>query len=249
MVKKITDLNNYKNFDNKKNNQIDSMAFLKQKLNEIGMPQKELAQKLKRNVVTVTRWVNGSREISAENAIKIGTILNCDPAEILFPEKKLKTIEVHSYTDLSFMVKDLTKKYYKNVMVPDGYYTPATKAVKFFKIGNQHHEEIFLFERYGTKNNYEGFHEDSIGKICYLEPITKKVKQGCTPIMALVKINETTSNYSLDILNPKTEKPFNEMSIGVNPDWIKVCAPKKCSFFERYNHNFISKNLHQNNSH
>ena len=88
MVKKISNIDNFKKDQNQNGTYNPSMAFLKQKLNEVGMPQKELAQKLKRNVVTVTRWVNGSREISAENAIKIGEILGCDPAEILFPEKK-----------------------------------------------------------------------------------------------------------------------------------------------------------------
>ena len=243
MVKKISTIDNYKKNQNQSGIYNPNMAFLKQKLNEVGMPQKELAQKLKRNVVTVTRWVNGSREISAENAIKIGEILGCDPAEILFPEKKLKEIMLRSYTDYSFMVKDLTKKYYRNVLIPTEFYTPATKAVKFFKIGSQHHEEIFLFERYGTSNNYEGFHEDSIGKICYLEPSSKKAKQGCVPTMALVRLNESTSNYSLDLLNPKTEEPLNKLSIGIDPEDIKICAPKKMSFFEKYNHNYITRKI------
>ena len=168
------------------------MNFLKEKIEQVGMTPKQLAKKLDKNPVTVYRWVNEDRKISPEAAIEISKILRCDPAAILFPPKKLNVIQLHSYTDDSFMVKDLTKRYYQDVVIPGGFYTPETKAVKFYKIGSQHHEEILLFERYGTKNNYEGFHEDSINKICYLEPNLKKSKEGCAPIVALVKINENT---------------------------------------------------------
>ena len=236
MVNNITKITNYSNSKNKKGNSSD-MNFLKEKIEQVGMTPKMLAKKLDRNPVTVYRWVNEDRKISPEAAIEIAKILKCDPAAILFPPKKLNTIELHSYTDDSFIVKDLTKRYYKNVIVPGGFYTPETKAVKFFKIGSQHHEDILLFERYGTVNNYEGFHEDSINKICYVEPTTKKAKEGCTPLVALVKINETTSSYTLDLLNPRTQEPFNKGSIGINPDWIKVCAPRKMLYSPKFNTN------------
>ena len=228
MVNNVTDINN-----NKKS----EMNFLKEKMNQVGVTQKELANKLDRNVVTINRWFNEERQITPENAIKISKILKCDPAAILFPAKKINKIELHSYTDDSYMVKDLTPKYYVDVIIPDGFYTPETKAVKFYKIGSQHHGEIYLFERVKVGKHYEGFHEDSINKICYLEPISKKTKVGCTPIIALVKVNETTSNYTLNLLNPKTQEPLNKMSIGIDPDFIKVSAPKKMSFFPKFNIN------------
>ena len=228
MVNNVTDINN-----NKKS----EMNFLKEKMNQVGVTQKELANKLDRNVVTINRWFNEERQITPENAIKISKILKCDPAAILFPAKKINKIELHSYTDDSYMVKDLTPKYYVDVIIPDGFYTPETKAVKFYKIGSQHHGEIYLFERVKVGKHYEGFHEDSINKICYLEPISKKAKISCTPIIALVKVNETTSNYTLNLLNPKTQEPLNKMSIGIDPDFIKVSAPKKMSFFPKFNIN------------
>ncbi len=228
MVNNVTDINNNKKTE---------MNFLKEKMNQVGVTQKELANKLDRNVVTINRWFNEERQITPENAIKISKILKCDPAAILFPAKKINKIELHSYTDDSFMVKDLTPKYYVDVIIPDGFYTPETKAVKFYKIGSQHHGEIYLFERIKVGKHYEGFHEDSINKICYLEPISKKAKVGCTPIIALVKVNETTSNYTLNLLNPKTQEPLNKMSIGIDPDFIKVSAPKKMSFFPKFNLN------------
>tara|TARA_R100000951_G_scaffold84120_1_gene71878 strand:- start:2122 stop:2811 length:690 start_codon:yes stop_codon:yes gene_type:complete len=228
MVNNVTDINN-----NKKS----EMNFLKEKMNQVGVTQKELANKLDRNVVTINRWFNEERQITPENAIKISKILKCDPAAILFPAKKINKIELHSYTDDSYMVKDLTPKYYVDVIIPDGFYTPETKAVKFYKIGSQHHGEIYLFERVKVGKHYEGFHEDSINKICYLEPISKKAKISCTPIIALVKVNETTSNYTLNLLNPKTQEPLNKMSIGIDPSFIKVSAPKKMSFFPKFNLN------------
>ena len=228
---------NIKTKKHERKNISSEMNFLKEKIEQVGMTPKQLAKKLDKNPVTVYRWVNEDRKISPEAAIEISKILKCDPAAILFPPKKLNVIQLHSYTDDSFMVKDLTKRYYQNVVIPGGFYTPETKAVKFYKIGSQHHEEILLFERYGTKNNYEGFHEDSINKICYLEPNNKKAKEGCAPIVALVKINENTLNYTLDLLHPKTQKPFNELSVGIDPDWIKVCAPRKMVFAPKFNTN------------
>ena len=236
MVNHVTEIVKIRNSNNKKEKSSD-MNFLKEKITQVGISQKELANKLHKNIVTVNRWVNEERQITPENAIEIAKILKCDPAAILFPPKKLNVIQLHSYTDDSFMVKDLTKRYYQDVVIPGGFYTPETKAVKFYKIGSQHHEEILLFERYGTKNNYEGFHEDSINKICYLEPSIKKAKEGCAPIVALVKINENTFNYTLDLLHPKTQKPFNELSVGIDPDWIKVCAPRKMVFAPKFNTN------------
>ena len=228
MVNNISKLNLTKKSD---------MNFLKEKITQVGISQKDLANKLHKNIVTVNRWVNEERQITPENAIEIAKILKCDPASILFPPKKLNVIQLHSYTDDSFMVKDLTKRYYQDVIIPGGFYTPETKAVKFYKIGSQHHEEILLFERVGNKNDYEGFHEDSINKICYLEPNDKKKKEGCAPIIAVVKINETTPNYTLDLLHPKTLKPLNELSVGINPDWIKVSAPRKMTFSPKFNSN------------
>jgi len=237
MVNNVTEIKNITSSKTSKKGISSDMNFLKEKITQVGMSQKELAQKLQKNIVTVNRWVNEERQITPENAIEIAKILKCDPAAILFPPKKLNSITIHSYTDDSFMVKDITKRYYQDVIIPGGFYTPETKAVKFFKIGSQHHGEIMLFEREGTKNNYEGFHEDSINKICYLEPNNKAAKEGCTPIVALVKINETTPNYTLDLLHPKTNLPFNKKSTGIPPEWIKVCAPKKMSFFPKFNLN------------
>lgn len=228
MVNNVSKLNITKKSD---------MNFLKEKITQVGISQKDLANKLHKNIVTVNRWVNEERQITPENAIEIAKILKCDPASILFPPKKLNIIELHSYTDDSFMVKDLTKRYYQDIVIPGGFYTPETKAVKFYKIGSQHHEEIQLFERVGNKNNYEGFHEDSINKVCYLEPNDKKKKEGCAPIIAVVKINENTPNYTLDLLHPKTLKPLNELSVGINPDWIKVSAPRKMTFSPKFNSN------------
>tara|TARA_R100000541_G_scaffold1060_1_gene4963 strand:+ start:48 stop:749 length:702 start_codon:yes stop_codon:yes gene_type:complete len=231
-------VNNIHNLANSKlKRQKSDMNFLKEKITQVGISQKDLASKLNKNIVTVNRWVNEERQITPENAIEIAKILRCDPAAILFPPKKLNTLELHYYTDDSFMVKDLTKSFYKKIVIPSGYYTKSTLAVRFYKIGSQHHNEILLFERVSSDNGYEGFHEDSIGKICYLEPNAKMTKQGCTPIIALVKINESTPNYTLDLIHPKTLKPMNEKSIGVNPEWIKISAPKKMSFFEKYNNN------------
>ena len=214
------------------------MNFLKEKITQVGISQKELANKLHKNIVTVNRWVNEERQITAENAIEIAKILKCDPAAILFPPKKLSKITLKHYTDDSYMVKNMDKKFWKEVVIPNGFYSEGTLAVKYYRLGSQHHNLIQLFERIKINNHYEGFHEDSINQICYLEPTEKvKKKEGCVPIIALVKINESKSNYALDLLHCRTGEPLNEKSNGIPPDWVKVCAPLKMSYFEKYNLN------------
>lgn len=241
MVNNIVDYNNQKIYLKKnKLNEIEKnkeMNFLKEKMSQVGLSQKELANRLDRNVVTINRWFNEERQITPVNAIEIAKILKCDPAAILFPPKKLNTIELHYYTDDSYMVKDLTKKYYSKIVIPNGYYTKTTLAVKFYKIGSEKHNEIMLFESVTTENNYEGFHEDSIGKICYIELDKKKIKIGFTQIIAIVKINESTPNYTLDLINPKTNNLINKKLVGINPEYIKISAPLKMCFFEKYNYN------------
>ena len=108
MVNNVSKLNLTKKSD---------MNYLKEKITQVGISQKDLANKLHKNIVTVNRWVNEERQITPENAIEIAKILKCDPAAILFPPKKLNVIELHSYTDDSFMVKDLTKRYYQNIVL------------------------------------------------------------------------------------------------------------------------------------
>ena len=127
----------------------DTMALLQNKLDEVGMSQAELARELKRNKVTINRWSHNTRDISAANAIEIAKVLNCDPSDILFPAKKLDTIELHSYAE-DYIVKKLHKKNYKDIIIPGGFYTPQTKAVQFFAPGREAHNEIHLFERSGN---------------------------------------------------------------------------------------------------
>ena len=214
------------------------MNFLKEKITQVGISQKELANKLHKNIVTVNRWVNEERQITAENAIEIAKILKCDPAAILFPPKKLNKITLKHYTDDSYMVKNMDKKFYYDVVIPNGFYSEGTLAVRYYRLGSQHHNLIQLFERIKINNHYEGFHEDSINQICYLEPTEKvKKKEGCVPIIALVKINESKSNYAIDLLHCRTGEPLNEKSNGIDPSWVKVCAPLKMSYFEKYNLN------------
>ena len=214
------------------------MNYLKEKITQVGISQKELANKLQKNVVTVNRWVNDLRHISPENAIEIAKIIKCDPAAILFPPKKLNKLTIKYYTDDSYMVKGMDKRFHKEVIVPNGYSSEATIAVNYYKIGSQHHNQVHLFEAQKVGSSTEGFHEDSINRICYIEPTMKIAKKmGCTPVMALVRINETKSNYRLDLLHVKTEKPVNDKSVAIDPDWIKVCAPLKMTFFEKFNTN------------
>ena len=146
--------------------------FLKKKMDEVGMAASELAQKLKVSPVTVHRWLNTSRKVSPEQAIDISKIINCDPTEILFPTKKLDTIELHSYAE-DYIVKKLHKKNYRNIIIPGGFYTPQTKAIQFYAPGREAHNEIHLFERSGTTDyDYNGFSEDAINSTCYIEPLS-----------------------------------------------------------------------------
>ena len=209
--------------------------FLKNKMDEVGMAASELAHKLKVSPVTVHRWLNTSRKVSPEQAIEISKIIQCDPTEILFPTKKLDTIELHSYAE-DYIVKKLHKKNYRNIIIPGGFYTPQTKAVQFYAPGREAHNEIHLFERSGVSNyDYDGFSEDAINSTCYIEPTEKAKKHGCRVLVALIEIDKSQTTFRLNLLHPETKKPMSKISTNVDPRDIKIAAPRKMTFFESYN--------------
>ena len=214
----------------------DTMALLQNKLDEVGMSQAELARELKRNKVTINRWSHNTRDISAANAIEIAKVLNCDPSDILFPAKKLDTIELHSYAE-DYIVKKLHKKNYKDIIIPGGFYTPQTKAVQFFAPGREAHNEIHLFERSGnTDYDYDGFSEDAINSTCYVEPTEKCRKKGCRDVICLIEVDKSQPTFRLNLLHPETKKPMTKLtSTNVDPKDIKIAAPRKMAFFESYN--------------
>jgi len=209
--------------------------FLKKKMDEVGMAASELAHKLKVSPVTVHRWLNTSRKVSPEQAIEISKIIQCDPTEILFPTKKLDTIELHSYAE-DYIVKKLHKKNYRNIIIPGGFYTPQTKAVQFYAPGREAHNEIHLFERSGVSSyDYDGFSEDAINSTCYIEPTEKAKKHGCRVLVALIEIDKSQTTFRLNLLHPETKKPMSKISTNVDPRDIKIAAPRKMTFFESYN--------------
>ena len=209
--------------------------FLKKKMDEVGMAASELAHKLKVSPVTVHRWLNTSRKVSPEQAIEISKIINCDPTEILFPTKKLDTIELHCYSE-DYIVKKLHKKNYRDIIIPGGFFTPQTKAVQFYSPGREAHNEIHLYERSGnTDYDYDGFSEDAINSTCYLEPTDKAKKHGCRTIIALIEIDKSQPTFRLNLLHPETKKPMSKIATNVDPRDIKIAAPRKMTFFESYN--------------
>ena len=210
--------------------------FLKNKMDEVGMAASELAHKLKVSPVTVHRWLNTSRKVSPEQAIEIAKIINCDPTEILFPAKKLHTIELHSYAE-DYICKKLHKKNFREIIIPGGFYTPQTKAVQFYAPGREAHNEIHLFERSGnTDYDYDGFSEDAINSTCYVEPTEKCRKKGCRDVICLIEIDKSQPTFRLNLLHPETKKPMTKLtSTNVDPRDIKIAAPRKMTFFESYN--------------
>ena len=209
--------------------------FLKNKMDEVGMAASELAHKLKVSPVTVHRWLNTSRKVSPEQAIEIAKIINCDPTEILFPAKKLHTIELHSYAE-DYICKKLHKKNFREIIIPGGFYTPQTKAVQFYAPGREAHNEIHLFERSGVSDyDYDGFSENAINSTCYIEPTEKARKKGCRDMICLIEIDKTQTTFRLNLLHPETKKPISEIATNVDPRDIKIAAPRKMTFFESYN--------------
>lgn len=224
---KIVDIKNLKV------NEVD--MFLKQKMQEVGMDSQELARRLNVSPVTTYRWEKGERKISVEQSILIAQILKCDPENILFPAKKIETIELHSYAE-DYVVKKLHKKNYRKIIIPSGYYTPQTKAVQFYAPGREAHKEIHLFERSGvTDYDYDGFSENAINSTCYIEPTEKGRKKGCRNVICLIEINKSQPTFRLNLLHPETKKPVSKTATNVDPRDIKIAAPRKMTFFESYN--------------
>jgi len=227
---KVIDISN----QNLKGNEAD--MFLKQKMEEVSMDSQELAYKLKVSPVTTHRWLKGERKVSVEQAIEIAKILQCNPADILFPAKKIDSLELHGYAE-DYVVRRLHKKNYREIIIPGGFYTPQTKAIQFYAPGREAHNEIHLFERGGTTDyDYNGFSEDAINSTCYVEPTEKSRKKGCRDVICLIEIDKSQPTFRLNLLHPETKKPMTKLtSTNVDPRDIKIAAPRKMSFFESYN--------------
>ena len=224
---KVIDINNLKN------NNTD--MFLKQKMAEVGIDSKELARRLNCSPVTTYRWEKGDRKVSVEQSVLIAGILKCEPENILYPAKKLATIELHSYAE-DYVVRKLHKKNYRKIIIPGGFFTPSTKAVQFYAPGREAHNEIHLFERSGvTDYDYDGFSENAINSTCYVEPTEKARKKGCRDMICLIEIDKTQTTFRLNLLHPETKKPISEIATNVDPRDIKIAAPRKMTFFESYN--------------
>ena len=224
---KVIDINNLKN------NNTD--MFLKQKMAEVGIDSKELARRLNCSPVTTYRWEKGDRKVSVEQSVLIAGILKCEPENILYPAKKLATIELHSYAE-DYVVRKLHKKNYRKIIIPGGFFTPSTKAVQFYAPGREAHNEIHLFERSGvTDYDYDGFSENAINSTCYVEPTEKARKKGFRDMICLIEIDKTQTTFRLNLLHPETKKPISEIATNVDPRDIKIAAPRKMTFFESYN--------------
>ena len=225
---KIVDIKNLKS------NETD--MFLKQKMQEVGIDSQELARRLNVSPVTTYRWEKGERKISVEQSILIAEILKCEPENILFADKKIDTIELHSYAE-DYVVRKLHKKNYRKIIIPGGFYTPQTKAIQFYAPGREAHNEIHLFERSGnTDYDYDGFSEDAINSTCYVEPTEKCRKKGCRDVICLIEVDKSQPTFRLNLLHPETKKPMTKLtSTNVDPRDIKIAAPRKMTFFESYN--------------
>ena len=199
---KIVDIKNLKS------NETD--MFLKQKMQEVGMDSQELARRLNVSPVTTYRWEKGERKISVEQSILIAEILKCEPENILFADKKIDTIELHSYAE-DYVVRKLHKKNYRKIIIPGGFYTPQTKAIQFYAPGREAHNEIHLFERSGA------------------------TEKGCRDVICLIEIDKTQTTFRLNLLHPETKKPISKIATNVDPRDIKIAAPRKMTFFESYN--------------
>ena len=224
---KVIDINNLKN------NNTD--MFLKQKMAEVGIDSKELARRLNCSPVTTYRWEKGDRKVSVEQSVLIAGILKCEPENILYPAKKLATIELHLFAE-DYVVRKLNKKNYRKIIIPGGFFTPSTKAIQFYAPGREAHNEIHLFERSGvTDYDYNGFSENAINSTCYVEPTEKARKKGCRDMICLIEIDKTQTTFRLNLLHPETKKPISEIATNVDPRDIKIAAPRKMTFFESYN--------------
>jgi len=226
---KVVDISN----QNLKGNDTD--MFLKQKMEEVSMDSQELAYKLKVSPVTTHRWLKGERKVSVEQAMEISKIIGCDAADILFPAKKIDSLELHGCAE-DYIVRRLHKKNYREIVIPGGFYTPQTKAIQFYAPGRECHNEIHLFERGGaTDYDYNGFSEDAINSTCYVQPTEKGRKKGCRDIICLIEIDKSQPTFRLNLLHPETKKPMSSMATNVDPRDIKIAAPRKMTFFESYN--------------
>lgn len=98
--------------------------FLKKYLIDNKIPQSDVAKAIHRDKVTVNRYVNGTRQMSKEEAIKIGAYLKINPEQILFPKKDIivnyilnENQDIIKNTNKKLLVKSILNIEYKHFNV------------------------------------------------------------------------------------------------------------------------------------
>ena len=98
--------------------------FLKKYLIDNKIPQSDVAKAIQRDKVTVNRYVNGTRQMSKDEATKIGAFLKINPEQILFPKKDItvdyildENQDMIKNTDKKLLVKSILNIDYKHFNV------------------------------------------------------------------------------------------------------------------------------------
>ena len=98
--------------------------FLKKYLIDNKIPQSDVAKAIQRDKVTVNRYVNGTRQMSKDEATKIGAFLKINPEQILFPKKDItvdyildENQNMIKNTDKKLLVKSILNIDYKHFNV------------------------------------------------------------------------------------------------------------------------------------
>jgi transcriptional regulator with XRE-family HTH domain len=217
---------------NKEDHNKQTMALLKQLLDNAGMNQAQLAHQLNRDKTTINRWSNDSREITFENAKKIAEILKCHPIEIYEPSAFTVLKQNCSWDGL---VRDLNKDEQIKIKIPYEFSNENTKAVQMDAPGTPSDNEIWLFDIPKSKKISKSIY----GNVCYMEPSDKFIKNnkkklntdgviGKTnkfhPLIAFIQV---TGNGKFDIVNSYTTKPLHPLLTNLQYDDLSLAVPVK----------------------
>ena len=204
--------------------QAETMAELKNLLDQKHMTQADLALALKRDKTTINRWTKNSREITWDNAIKIAEVLGCHPVDIMQPRKE---IILRWHTGLDCKVKTYPKEEQYPVVIPYDFYNKDVKAIQYLAPGTFLHREIFLFNMPNKQANK--FHSGTINKLCFLNCAKswKKKVGKCDDIIGIVKTND---DGTLKFINPITRQPINKNCEKFDAKDIDVCVPVKAKY-------------------
>ena len=189
--------------------------LLQEKIISSGFKGKDIANSIGINEATLYRYLNNEVDISRDNAIKLGKIFACDPADLIFNSLfvpvwgKVNTIIDGYENGFSVYPGEITELETEDlVKCPRETYRPDVKAIK---ISNGE----YMFDNH-TAFYYDNPSDEVENKICVVGTKLKNFKDNEVRLRYFIGVVEKNkNNRTINILNID---PFSSNVSGIEQD-------------------------------